>query len=49
MKLIPLETYQDVARYSAKLVAKRIRDFGPSKDRLFNLGEWSFDSKIKAK
>ena len=39
MKLIPLDTYQDVCLYAAKLVAKRINDFGPSKDRLFNLGK----------
>lgn len=39
MKLIPLDTYQDVCRYAAKLVAKRINDFNPSSERLFNLGE----------
>lgn len=38
MKLIPLETYQDVSEYAAKLVCKRINEFKPSKDNCFNLG-----------
>lgn len=41
MKLIPLDTYQDVCRYAAKLVAKRINEFGASKDNLFNLGDYN--------
>ena len=41
MKLIPLDTYQDVCRYAAKLVAKRINEFRPSKENIFNLGDYN--------
>lgn len=38
MKLIILDTYDDVSEWTAKYVRKRIADFQPSADRLFTLG-----------
>lgn len=38
MKLIPLENYDHVSKYAAKYVCKKINDFKPTSDNLFNLG-----------
>jgi glucosamine-6-phosphate deaminase len=38
MKLIILETTDNVAEWSAKYVVKRINDFNPGPDKYFVLG-----------
>lgn len=38
MRLLILETPQDVAEWAAKYVMKRITDFAPSEERYFVLG-----------
>lgn len=38
MKLIILDTYDDVSEWTAKYIRKRINDFKPSADRLFTIG-----------
>lgn len=38
MKLIILDTYDEVSEWTAKYIRKRITDFQPSADRLFTMG-----------